>query len=45
MRRSSAQDLWTKVRFELAYRGWRRRSSRLREVPRASRDEPTRWYH
>jgi hypothetical protein len=45
MRRTPLRDLWTKVRFELAYRGWRRRSSRLREVPRASRDEHTRWYH
>ena len=45
MRRTPLRDLWTKARFELAYRGWRRRSSRLREVPRASRDEHTRWYH
>ncbi len=45
MRRSPLSELWTKVRFELAYRGWRRRSSRLREVPRAPRDEHTRWYH
>jgi membrane associated rhomboid family serine protease len=45
MRQSPLSGLWTKLRFELAYRGWRRRSSRLREVPRASRDEHTRWYH
>ncbi len=45
MRQSPLSTLWTKLRFELAYRGWRRRSSRLREVPPASRDEPSRWYH
>lgn len=45
MRGSPLSGLWTKLRFELAYRGWRRRSSRLREVPRAPRDEHTRWYH
>jgi membrane associated rhomboid family serine protease len=45
MRRSPLSELLTKVRFELAYRGWRRRSSRLREVPRTPRDEHTRWYH
>ena len=38
-------QVWARVKFELAYRGWRRRASRLREVPRPSRDEPTRWYH
>jgi membrane associated rhomboid family serine protease len=37
--------LWTRVKFELAYRGWRRRSSRLREVPPPSRDSSSRWYH
>jgi membrane associated rhomboid family serine protease len=45
MRRTPLGGLWTRVRFELAYRGWRRRSSRLREVSRGSRDESSRWYH
>jgi hypothetical protein len=38
-------DLLARVKFELAYRRWRHRSSRLREVPRPARDETTRWYH
>ncbi len=45
MRGTPLGGLWTRVRFELAYRGWRRRSSRLREVPRDSRDESSRYYH
>ncbi len=45
MRGSGLRGLWARVKFELAYRGWRRRSSRLREVPRNSRDETPRWYH
>ena len=46
LRRSPLGELWTKVKFELAYRRWRHRSSNLREVPRPrSRDEDPRWYH
>jgi membrane associated rhomboid family serine protease len=45
-RRNPLSELWTKVKFELAYRRWRHRSSNLREVPRPrSRDEDPRWYH
>jgi len=43
--RGAPADMWRRIRFELAYRGWRRRASRLREVPPPpSRDNP-RWYH
>ena len=46
LRRSPLGELWTKVKFELAYRRWRHRSRNLREVPRQeSRDEDPRWYH
>jgi membrane associated rhomboid family serine protease len=45
MRGTPLGGVWARVKFELAYRGWRRRASRLREVPRPSRDEPSRWYH
>lgn len=45
MRRTPLGGLWTRIRFELAYRGWRRRSSRLREVPPPSRESSSRWYH
>lgn len=46
MRRSPLGGLWTRLKFELAYRGWRRRSGRLREVPRVPPDESSsRWYH
>jgi membrane associated rhomboid family serine protease len=46
MRRSPLGELWAKVKFELAYRRWKHRSSNLREVPRPrSRDEDPRWYH
>ena len=45
MRGNPLRELWTRLRFELAYGRWRRRTSRLREVPRAPRDEGPRWYH
>jgi membrane associated rhomboid family serine protease len=45
MRGRGPRELWTRLKFELAYRGWRRRSSRLREVPPPPRDETPRWYH
>ncbi len=38
-------DTWRKIRFELAYRGWRRRASRLREVPPRPPGDNPRWYH
>jgi membrane associated rhomboid family serine protease len=36
---------WARARFEIAYRSWRRRASRLKEVPPPPRDEGPRWYH
>jgi membrane associated rhomboid family serine protease len=43
--RGTPVDVWRRIRFEFAYRGWRRRASRLREVPPPPpRDDP-RWYH
>lgn len=44
MRGNPLRPLWARLRFELAYGRWRRRTSRLREVPR-SRDEGPRYYH
>ena len=44
MRGNPLRPLWTRLRFELAYGRWRRRTSRLREVPRP-RDEGPRYYH
>jgi membrane associated rhomboid family serine protease len=43
--RGAPVDIWRKIRFELAYRGWRRRASRLREVPPRSSGDNPRWYH
>jgi len=46
MRKRPLGELWARVKFELAYRRWRRRTSPLREVPRGEpRDEGPRWYH
>jgi membrane associated rhomboid family serine protease len=45
MRGRGLRNFWARVKFELAYRNWRRRTSRLREVPRPPRDETPRWYH
>ena len=45
MRGNPLGPLWARVRFELAYGRWRRRTSRLREVPRPPRDENPRYYH
>ena len=45
MRGKGLRNFWARVKFELAYRNWRRRTSRLREVPRPQRDETPRWYH
>jgi hypothetical protein len=38
-------SVWGCIRFELAYRGWRRRASRLREVPPPPRHDNICWYH
>jgi membrane associated rhomboid family serine protease len=46
MRGTPLSGLLAKVRFEVAYRRWRRRSSALHEVkPPPGRDEGPRWYH
>ncbi|HXK09547.1 MAG TPA: rhomboid family intramembrane serine protease [Vicinamibacteria bacterium] len=45
LRGSPFSRLWARARFELAYRSWRRRASRLKEVPPPPRDESSRWYH
>lgn len=46
MRGSPIGPLVARVKFELAYGRWRRRTRRLREVPRpAGRDEGPRYYH
>lgn len=44
LRGNPLRPLWARLRFELAYGRWRRRTSRLREVPRP-RDEGPRYYH
>jgi membrane associated rhomboid family serine protease len=41
----SFRGLCARVRFEVAYRGWRRRASRLREVPPPPPREGPRYYH
>ncbi len=38
-------QIWARLKYELAYRRWRRRASKLKAVPPASRDETPRWYH
>jgi membrane associated rhomboid family serine protease len=38
-------QIWARVKYEFAYRRWKRKASRLRAVPPSSADEPTRWYH
>lgn len=45
MRGNPIAPLVARVRFELAYGRWRRRTRRLREVPRPPRDEGPRYYH
>lgn len=45
MRGTGVSGLLARVRFELAYRGWRRRASRLHEVPRPPREDNPRFYH
>jgi membrane associated rhomboid family serine protease len=43
--RGAPVDVWRRIRFEWAYRGWRRRASRLREVPPRPPGGNPRWYH
>jgi len=45
MKGNPIRPLWARLRFELAYGRWRRRTRRLREVPRPPRDENPRYYH
>jgi membrane associated rhomboid family serine protease len=37
--------LWARIKYEFAYRSWRRRASKLKAVPPSSPDENPRWYH
>ena len=37
--------MWARFKYEIAYRRWRRRASRLKAVPPPSREETPRWYH
>lgn len=37
--------IWARFKYEIAYRRWRRRASRLKAVPPPSREETPRWYH
>jgi membrane associated rhomboid family serine protease len=37
--------LWARLKYEFAYRRWRRRASKLKAVPPPSPDEAPRWYH
>lgn len=45
LRGSPLGGLLARARFEIAYRSWRRRATRLREVPPPPRDEDRRYYH
>ena len=45
LRRTPFGPIWARLRYELAYRRWRRRASKLKAVPPASREETPRWYH
>jgi membrane associated rhomboid family serine protease len=38
-------QIWARLKYEFAYRRWRRRASKLKAVPPASPDETPRWYH
>jgi membrane associated rhomboid family serine protease len=38
--------LWARIKYELAYRSWRRRACKLKAVPPKDRDDSSpRWYH
>jgi rhomboid family protein len=45
LRGSPFGPMWARVKYELAYRSWRRRASKLKAVPPPSREETPRWYH
>jgi membrane associated rhomboid family serine protease len=45
LRGAPVRRLWARAKFELAYRGWRRRASKLKVVSPPSRHETPRWYH
>ena len=45
LRRSPLGPIWARLKYELAYRRWRRRASKLKAVPPTSREEAPRWYH
>lgn len=45
LRGSPLGPLWARIKYELAYRRWRRRASKLKAVPPPSADEAPRWYH
>ena len=45
LRGSPFAPLWARLKYELAYRSWRRRASRLKAVPPTPREENPRWYH
>ena len=45
LRRTTLGPIWARLKYELAYRRWRRRASKLKAVPPASREETPRWYH
>jgi membrane associated rhomboid family serine protease len=45
MRGTPLGQIWARLKYELAYRRWRRRASKLKAVPPASQDETPRWYH
>jgi membrane associated rhomboid family serine protease len=45
LRGSPLGPLWARIKYELAYRSWRRRASKLKAVPPSSPDETPRFYH
>lgn len=45
LRGSPLGPLWARIKYEFAYRSWRRRASKLKAVPPSSPDETPRWYH
>jgi membrane associated rhomboid family serine protease len=45
LRGSPLDGIWARLKYELAYRSWRRRASKLKAVPPSSHDETPRWYH
>jgi membrane associated rhomboid family serine protease len=45
MRDPFVETWWLKLRYSLKTRAWRRRTSHLRPVDRADREEPPKWLH